>query len=103
MRLIAAIMLVSMLSGCATFAKPEIITGCQVADTVTTIAALKAGASEANPIVAGVIKHAGYFGLIALKVAVTMVLIHYATEQPEATGAVTAATCAAAVNNVLLL
>lgn len=103
MKSIAAIMIVVMLSGCASFAKPEAVIGCQAADTVTTIAALHGGASEANPIVAGIIKSAGYFGLIVFKIAITLLLLNYADEHPEAVGFGTAITCGAAVNNLLLL
>lgn len=103
MKSIAAILVVVMLSGCASFAKPEAVIGCQAADTVTTIAALHGGATEANPIVAGIIKSSGYFGLIVFKVAVTLLLLHYADDHPEAVGAGTAITCGAAVNNLLLL
>lgn len=99
--LLAALLLIATLTGCAAFSKPEAVAGCQVADAVTTIIALKAGAVEANPLVAGVISSAGYGGLIVLKLLVTLLLLSVADDAPEAVGAVSIATCAVAAHNVL--
>lgn len=105
-KLLAALLLLSLCAcvpGCASFAKPETVAGCQAADTVTTIAALGAGATEANPIVANIIGSAGYGGLIIVKALVTLLLLNYADEAPEAVGGVTVATCAIAAHNLLFL
>lgn len=100
--IIIAMLLISM-AGCAQLARDEITIGCQAADAVTTVAALEAGASEANPIVAKIIASSGYLGLVVFKVVIAAILMHYSDDAPEAVGAANAITCGAALNNALLL
>lgn len=95
------ILLAVFLSGCAQFSSKEATVGCQAADTVTTIIALKSGASEANPLLAPLIASVGYGGLIVVKALVTWLLLEVREEAPEVVGGVNAATCAVAARNVL--
>jgi hypothetical protein len=99
----------ALLSGCSTFSTQEASVGCQAADAVTTVAALSAGATEANPLVAGVIGSTGIAGFIAFKALVALTLYYFhddavKTETGEtALAATNGITCGAALNNLLLI
>ena len=102
-RLLAAlaIVLTLALTGCGVFSQPEVVAGCQAADAVTTTIALGAGATEANPLVAGIISNVGIAGFLIVKALVAWALIAATPDAPEAVEAVTAATCGIAAHNVL--
>lgn len=75
---------------------------CKAADVVTTIYLLEhvAGATEANPVMAGLISH-GYLPLIAFSAALVWLIKE--VNEPVATGFANVVTCGAAVNNLLLI
>lgn len=82
--------------------KPEFFAACQAADTVTTIVAMKGGAVEGNPLMAGVIKHAGYLGLIGVKIALVYAVFRWREHiAPEAIAVTSVATCGIAVHNLM--
>ena len=93
-----------MLPGCSTLASKEATIGCQAADTLTTVYGVTHGASEANPLMAGVIKSVGLGGFVALKVALTYFLVMRHDQIPgPALAAVNVITCGAAVNNLSVI
>jgi membrane protein implicated in regulation of membrane protease activity len=55
----------------------ELAAGCQVADALTTAAALNAGAVEVNSLMASAIKTLGVTGFVALKIALAYGLYRY--------------------------
>jgi len=100
MKVIAA-MLFLTLTGCSTLSKPETFAACQAADAVTTIAAINHGAVETNPIVAWAIKHAGYAGMIGLKVALVAAVYYWLDDiHPDVIAVGSAITCGIAIHNI---
>lgn len=92
----------SATGACAVLSTKQAAIGCQALDLGTTIAALRGGATEANPVVASVINAAGIPGLVVMKIAVTYVLLHFREENPKAVAVANGVTCAAGVHNALL-
>ena len=102
-----ALMLVSLtvaivlLQGCSALASKEASVGCQTADAVSTFVAIKGGAVEANPIVAGVIDSFGWGGFFLLKAGIAYLLVQYHDSMPQGVRAgINGVTCGAAINNV---
>lgn len=98
---------VALLTGCAAAVKvaesPAATVICQGADAASTVAVLKAGGHEQNPIWKAVIEKAGLTGFLIGKAALTIGLIAW-TSKPEglATG-VNVASCLGAVHNLGVL
>ena len=104
-RLLIKVLLVLLLSGCATVrdvaTSPDTFAVCKTADVVTTIYGVHSGAFvEKNKIVAGLLHH-GYLPLIALSFALWYAVD--AIKDDRLTLAANAITCPLAVNNLLLL
>jgi len=100
--IIAVIMSLAVVDVEEVITSPDTFTVCKAADVATTIYLLEniAGATEANPLMAGLISH-GYLPLIAFSAAVVW-LIHKVND-PVATGIANVLTCGAAINNLLLI
>ena len=97
-----SIIALSLITGCSTLAKPEAFAACQAADTITTIKVLHAGGVEKNPLMGGIIKSAGYVGMIAFKLFLVWLVFHFQDDiAPEVIAAGTMATCAVAGHNAL--
>ena len=97
-------MLCVALAGCVVFASDEAVIGCQVADTITTVAALERGAVEANPLMERLLDSFGLPGFVLAKIAITWALVWYMKPEPGSgaeagRAAVSGLTCAAAINN----
>lgn len=82
---------------------PTTFAVCKTVDVASTIHLLstKAGAVEANPIVAKVIAIGGYPALIAVSVGLYFLIKEL--DNPIGTGVANAVTCGAAVNNLSLM
>jgi hypothetical protein len=80
--LIVNIVCTFLLSGCAIFASKEALVGCQAADTTTTLHATSLGAREVNPFVHWLLETTGPGGFIAVKAAVTLLVIKVHPEMP---------------------
>lgn len=100
-KLIASLLIVSMLSGCAALGSKQAAVVCQGADLVSTVVAIKGGAVEAGPIAKPLYKAFGLGGIVGLKLLVLYILLTYHDDIPENSRAVVnAVTCAAAANNI---
>lgn len=88
------------LSGCATLSKPETYADCAAADTASTYLAIKAGAVEANPLMASIIAQ-GWIPFVMVQVGIAMLV--FELDEPKVTAPVSALKCGVAVNNLLLL
>ena len=86
-KLVCLGLLLSLLSGCATVAdtagSKEVFTACKAADVATTIAVLGKGGSEANPLMASVIKSWGYAGLIGVSVGLVWLVWEFYDSVPQ--------------------
>ena len=100
---LAVLILCSALSGCAVLSSKEATIGCQVADVATTALAIHGGAVEANPIMASILSAGGWPAFIVVKILVTWFLLEVREEAPDGVAIANGVTCAAAVNNALLL
>jgi len=77
--------------------------GCQAADTATTVHALDQGAEELNPFVAKILETLGTLGFIAVKLGVTLLVVHYHAEiSTGLLATVNVVTCGAATHNALV-
>lgn len=82
-------------------ATKEAVVGCQTADTVTTLHGISLGAREANPVVGWIMEKSGTPGFIAVKAAVTLlVLHHYPAISADLLAIANGVTCAAAAHNL---
>lgn len=100
-RAMILLVLAVLLSGCAALASKPATVGCQAADTLTTVAAINRGATEANPIVKAVIDRFGIAGFVVAKTALTVALVAYADDMSQESKAViNGVTCAAAAHNL---
>ena len=102
----AALLLVFMLSGCATIqsvaSSKETFVACQVLDTATTYVGIsKVGLMEGNPIVAALLKH-GWLPFIAFKAALVWI-VYEANFSPPVQTAANVVACAPGVYNATLL
>lgn len=96
--MIRTLALTLILVGCAQLSSKEASVSCQALDTLTTIAAVEAGARELNPIVAALIGSTGYLGFIAAKMLLAWLLVQYEGQDEVAT--VNIITCSAGVLNL---
>lgn len=71
--ILRALALVLLLNGCAVLSDHRVVAGCQVADGLTTYYALTHGATEANPLLAGL----GPGGILLFKVILAYALWDY--------------------------
>lgn len=96
--LLLALSLLLIFGGCATLADRRVAAGCQIADGVTTYAALRAGAVEANPLLASL----SGSQILLLKVLLAVAIWKLAPE-PDAVQVASVAGCLPAISNALLL
>lgn len=101
---IAALVAALMLSGCNTFIQKagtaDAIAICSATDVVTTGIALHAGAVEANPIVAFIMKPLGIFGYAGLSALLVWYIYEHEQEISKTELAVaTSIRCGAAISN----
>jgi len=107
MKTLAALALAATLTGCATLppaaTSKETFAACQIADVATTYYALsvRGGFVEANPLMAGLLKH-GWLPLIGVK-ALLIWIVYQADLSPKAQAAANAVACAPGVWNTHLL
>lgn len=103
MKLLGAALAALFISGCSILASKEATVGCQVADAVSTVVALKTmSVHEANPIMAGVIQAVGLPGFVILKILFAMLLVNYSEEIDDtAEAGINVTTCGIAVVNSL--
>lgn len=87
-------------SGCAALGSAQATYGCQAADAATTLYAVRHGAVEANPLMAGVL-HLGALPFVLAKLGIAYVLTEYT--RPEFRAPVNALTCGVAVHNVMVV
>lgn len=95
---------VLMLAACQTVGSKKGFAACKTADVASTVAAIEVtGAKEANPIIAAVMKKAGYFGLIGIAAMVVWLVYENDAHDETTQGVVNVATCGVAVHNLMLL
>jgi len=91
-----------LLAGCNTLASRGAVVGCQAADTATTLHGLSQGAREVNPVVAGLIDKFGKEGFVAVKVGITLLVLHYyPVVSRDLLATVDGVTCGVAAHNEL--
>ena len=105
-RTLAALLLVFMLSGCATIqevaSSKETFVACQVLDTATTYVGIsKVGLMEGNPIVAALLKH-GWLPVLAFKVALVWI-VYEANFSPPVQTAANVVACLPGIHNAILV
>ena len=88
-----------MVMGCAVLSDDKTSVACQAADTVSTVVALEHGATELNPIMAGVISNFGYVGFFAIKALFAWWLTTQNEKIPGTVATVNVATCAISIWN----
>jgi hypothetical protein len=90
-----------LLAGCHTLGTRGAFAGCQAADTGTTLYAKEHGARELNPLVDAIMTAGGPAAFIAVKLGVTLLVVHeYAVLSGDLVAVASGITCAAAANNV---
>lgn len=99
--LLAALSLILALNGCAVLTSKETFAACKVADVATTIFVLHKGGAEANPLMASVVAHWGYLGLIGVSAALVALVWYYHDSIPEPVmGAINVGQCGVVAHNV---
>jgi hypothetical protein len=99
-----ALLAVGSLPGCSTLASRGAFAGCQAADTVTTLEAMKGGARELNPVVAAIFATLGPAGFVAAKLGITVLVLHeYSAVSSGVVAVASGVTCAAAANNAIVM
>ncbi len=108
--MVRALLLVVLLTGCQSapikaVSSAELAGLCHAADGLTTALAIKAGAVEANPLMAPIVSAVGPWGFFALKLALGYWVYTKFKEmdEPVAIGIHNLVICGAAVHNVTVI
>jgi len=101
-RLVKRLLIILLLSGCATLQQPETLTACAAADVSTTLVGVKMGLiKEANPIWAASV-NAGHPAAFILATIAGVLLINW-LDEPKITGTASGVLCGLAGWNLFLM